>query len=280
MCNRFGSTEKSSSKFKFTHLNIQNVRGIEILPVVRFEPLVSDLKQIPENPSKHCPAPSVPTVSLVTAAFGDKLPLLGDLCTRWPGDIVVAFWGNLSLTEHPWTKSCESSNRTVRIVQVVGPLIPNFVRNVAIQHTKSSHYFFLEIELWPSTGLFQKIQELLSDPNHAPNANHAIILEHISTDEIENQKPQIVDCIPMNEEERAHVLLVQKCDFTPKFPEVYSGESPSLMVYLAQYAGYTFSSIPAILSTIFYIQTKTDFQCAISRFVAAYGDTPVVPTCL
>eukprot|EP00300_Choanocystis_sp_HF-7_P002845 c12161_g1_i1.p1 GENE.c12161_g1_i1~~c12161_g1_i1.p1 ORF type:complete len:362 (-),score=56.45 c12161_g1_i1:5-1063(-) len=254
--------------------------GAELLPAVQATIRSPRFPRLPAVPSVACLAPHEPTLTLVTKTTERTLRALDNLCNTWPGDIVVGHTGSFDFSATEWSVSCASSTRVVQIVPVTGTHTENHVRNIAVDHTRTSHYLYLDLDYTPSPGLLPTLIHLLSNrsaPYSSPT--HAIILEDSGAKDVSTNAPSLVECLAFSNRE-ALPLVLQKCSFTPKYSEVFLHHSRTFLTYQAQYAGYEFSTLPGIsFSNPVPELNATLLECSISRLVGIYGESPRVPVC-
>eukprot|EP00301_Raphidiophrys_heterophryoidea_P024471 c7958_g1_i1.p1 GENE.c7958_g1_i1~~c7958_g1_i1.p1 ORF type:complete len:458 (+),score=72.69 c7958_g1_i1:285-1658(+) len=135
------------------------------------------------QPEISCTPTNVTTFDFTytTQATVDRLWMLQDICRRWRGPMVVAVAINSNITVRKLIKNtAHCLNLTIIPVRVSPDLSQypvNAMRNIAISHTTTSHSIYLDIDLWPSSCLYDTLHQLCQHhPAVLQDAMHALVI--------------------------------------------------------------------------------------------------------
>ena len=132
-------------------------------------------------------SPSSVAVTLVTIASEDRFWTLNHFCSVWEGSLVVAVFSkntDISLNLAATSPACSAKiDKGTFIIHVHKPtpdeesnpsLFPiNHMRNDAISLVTTSHYFYIDVDFWPSLGAYEILhrpsvkEALAADPKFA-----------------------------------------------------------------------------------------------------------------
>lgn len=119
-------------------------------------------------------------VTLVTQTSWDRYWMLGHICARWRGPVVVAiFVPRLNGTENPYHTTPQGCNTQVGFKRVLHlahapkglesyPV--NVLRNTALRLVSTSHFLMVDIDFWPSSNLRHEILA------HRPHATRRLAM--------------------------------------------------------------------------------------------------------
>jgi hypothetical protein len=137
--------------------------------------------------------------TLVSQCSFNRLWMLRHICTRWPGDIMLAVMLDLKVWKGfqiPLPKECRNTFNgkagRVRSVTLLPYLNPeddksttqqaqfypvNALRNYALCNVTTSHIFYTDMDLWPSGNLYDRLH-LTKDmyPNRFRHPKHATVI--------------------------------------------------------------------------------------------------------
>jgi len=119
-------------------------------------------------------------VTLVTQTSWDRYWMLGHICARWRGPVVVAiFVPRLNGTENPYHTTPQGCNTQVGFKHALHlahapkglesyPV--NVLRNTALRLVSTSHFLMVDIDFWPSSNLRHEILA------HRPHATRRLAM--------------------------------------------------------------------------------------------------------
>ena len=101
-------------------------------------------------------------VTLVTQTSLDRSTLIEELCNRWTGPLVIVIFS--IGTDNPVLPKCHGM-ADLYVAKTRSQVAPesypvNKLRNMAISHVKTSHYFLIDIDMWPSSELYPLIKKM------------------------------------------------------------------------------------------------------------------------